>query len=83
MMPPGNGANKWFAGVVVDPMGAARLPRPGPPQRRAWPGLGRMLKDWAVADAVQLATDNSRPDTHRFYESLGFLASHEGMKLAP
>ena len=30
---------------------------------------------------VQLTTDKSRPDAHRFYESLGFVASHEGMKL--
>ena len=42
-----------------------------------------MLKDRAAPDAVQFAADKSRPDTHRFYESLGFLASHEGMKLAP
>ncbi len=30
---------------------------------------------------VQLTTDKSRPDAHRFYERLGFVASHEGMKL--
>ena len=30
---------------------------------------------------VQLTTDKSRPDALRFYESLGFVASHEGMKL--
>ena len=52
-------------------------------------GLGRVLMDWAIADAVQrgcalvqLTTDKGRPDAHRFYESLGFVASHEGMKLA-
>ena len=31
---------------------------------------------------VQLTTDKTRPDAHRFYERLGFVASHEGMKLA-
>ena len=30
---------------------------------------------------VQLTTDKSRKDAHRFYEKLGFTASHEGMKL--
>lgn len=30
---------------------------------------------------VQLTSDKKRPDAIRFYESLGFLASHEGMKL--
>ena len=30
---------------------------------------------------VQLTTDKSRKDAHRFYERLGFIASHEGMKL--
>ena len=30
---------------------------------------------------VQLTTDKSRKDAHRFYERLGFTASHEGMKL--
>ena len=51
-------------------------------------GLGRALFEWAIARAhergchlVQLTTDKRRPDAHRFYESLGFVASHEGMKL--
>jgi hypothetical protein len=30
---------------------------------------------------VQLTSDKARPDAIRFYESLGFVASHEGMKL--
>jgi len=30
---------------------------------------------------AQLTTNRSRPDARRFYESLGFEASHEGMKL--
>ncbi|MCZ2829664.1 GNAT family N-acetyltransferase [Modestobacter sp. VKM Ac-2986] len=51
-------------------------------------GLGRELLTWAVEQArgrgcvlVQLTTDATRPDAHRFYESLGFTASHVGMKL--
>lgn len=31
---------------------------------------------------VQLTSDKARPDALRFYEKLGFEASHEGMKLA-
>ena len=31
---------------------------------------------------VQLTTDKARADAHRFYVRLGFVASHEGMKLA-
>ena len=30
---------------------------------------------------VQLTTDKSRTSAHRFYERLGFAATHEGMKL--
>jgi hypothetical protein len=30
---------------------------------------------------VQLTTDRSRVDAHRFYERLGFEATHIGMKL--
>lgn len=51
-------------------------------------GLGGKLIGWAIAECtargcglVQLTTDKSRSDAHRFYESLGFVASHEGMKL--
>jgi GNAT superfamily N-acetyltransferase len=50
--------------------------------------LGRALFEWAIDRArergchlVQLTTDKSRADARRFYESLGFVASHEGMKL--
>ncbi|MEV1154190.1 GNAT family N-acetyltransferase [Micromonospora chokoriensis] len=52
-------------------------------------GLGRDLMTWAVDQArqrgcalVQLTTDKTREDAHRFYLGLGFVASHEGMKLA-
>ena len=51
-------------------------------------GIGRILFEWAIGRAkekgchmVQLTADKTRPDAHRFYESLGFNASHEGMKL--
>jgi GNAT superfamily N-acetyltransferase len=51
-------------------------------------GVGRLLFEFAIAKSrergcriVQLTTDKRRPDAHRFYESLGFVASHEGMKL--
>jgi GNAT superfamily N-acetyltransferase len=51
-------------------------------------GLGSALLGWAIEEArrrgcalVQLTTDKSRTDAHRFYERLGFVASHEGMKL--
>jgi ribosomal protein S18 acetylase RimI-like enzyme len=32
--------------------------------------------------SVQLSTNKTRTDARRFYEQLGFTASHEGMKLA-
>jgi hypothetical protein len=35
-----------------------------------------------VSEVVQLTTDKSRGDAHRFYERLGFVASRVGMKLA-
>ena len=51
-------------------------------------GLGARLMTWVVDRArergcalVQLTTDKRRADAHRFYERLGFVASHEGMKL--
>jgi GNAT superfamily N-acetyltransferase len=51
-------------------------------------GLGREMFEWAIARCrergcglVQLTTDKGRPDAKRFYEALGFEASHDGMKL--
>ncbi|MBB1255752.1 GNAT family N-acetyltransferase [Streptomyces sp. OF3] len=51
-------------------------------------GLGGELIRWAVDEArqldcalVQLTSDNSRVDAHRFYERLGFAATHTGFKL--
>ncbi len=52
-------------------------------------GLGRQMLEWAIAACrgrgcglVQLTTDKQRPEARRLYESLGFIASHEGMKLS-
>jgi GNAT superfamily N-acetyltransferase len=51
-------------------------------------GVGRAMMRWALDRArargcrlAQLTTDKRRTDAHRFYETLGFTASHEGMKL--
>ena len=50
-------------------------------------GLGEFMFKWAIertkekgAHMLQLTTDKKRPDALRFYEKLGFVASHEGMK---
>ena len=52
-------------------------------------GLGAAMMGWVIDEArrrgcalVQLTTDKTRADAHRFYARLGFVASHEGMKLA-
>ncbi len=51
-------------------------------------GLGTKMFQYAIdlakakgAHVLQLTTDKKRPQAKRFYESLGFVASHEGMKL--
>lgn len=51
-------------------------------------GLGHLMLRWAIEECrrrgcglVQLAMNKSRADTLRFYQSLGFVASHEGFKL--
>jgi len=51
-------------------------------------GIGRQLVAWAISLAkqrgchlVQLTTDRQRPEARKFYESLGFEPSHDGMKL--
>jgi GNAT superfamily N-acetyltransferase len=51
-------------------------------------GLVRKMFEWAIeksksegAHVLQLTTDKQRPDALKFYEQLGFIASHEGMKL--
>ncbi len=51
-------------------------------------GIGRYMMQKAIefakendARIIQLTTDKRRLDVHRFYEKLGFEASHLGMKL--
>ena len=51
-------------------------------------GIGEKLFKWAInrskekgAHLLQLTTDKKRPEALKFYEKLGFTASHEGMKL--
>ena len=51
-------------------------------------GIGNQLMEWAIKRArqqqcyvLQLSTNKSRAAAHRFYQRLGFVASHEGMKL--
>ena len=51
-------------------------------------GIGEHLFQWAIERAkqkgckiVQLTSDKQRTDALRFYEKLGFKASHEGFKL--
>jgi GNAT superfamily N-acetyltransferase len=62
--------------VIVDP-GARGL------------GVGAAMMVWAIDEArrrgcfrVQLTSNKARVRAHRFYERLGFTATHEGMKLA-
>jgi GNAT superfamily N-acetyltransferase len=50
-------------------------------------GLGREMMTWALArgrargaSVAQLTSDKNRPEAHRFYVSLGFDATHVGMK---
>lgn len=51
-------------------------------------GIGERLFKWAISESqrrgcklVQLTSDQSRKDAHRFYERLGFEATHVGYKL--
>ena len=51
-------------------------------------GLGKSMFEWAINRAkeknafmVQLTSDKQRPRAIKFYENLGFTASHEGLKL--
>ncbi len=51
-------------------------------------GIGRAMFEHAIdlcrerkCLLLQLTTDKKRPEAVAFYESLGFVASHEGMKL--
>ena len=51
-------------------------------------GLGKTMFEWAIerakerkAHLLQLTTDKKRPKAIKFYEALGFKATHEGMKM--
>lgn len=62
--------------VIVDPSARSR-------------GVGEAMMRWAIDEArrrgcfrVQLTTNKVRKRAHAFYARLGFVASHEGMKLA-
>lgn len=57
-------------------------------RHRRGAGLGTEAFTWAIEQArirgcrlVQLTSDKQRPGALRFYESLGFRATHEGFKL--
>lgn len=52
-------------------------------------GVGRVMLQWAIGECrnrgcglVQLTSDERRSDAHRFYEALGFQATHRGYKLS-
>ena len=51
-------------------------------------GLGAAIMTWVIDESrrrgcalIQLSSDKTRTRAHRFYERLGFAASHKGMKL--
>lgn len=51
-------------------------------------GVGEAMMRWAIDEArkagcfrIQLTSNKARKDAHRFYERLGFVATHEGFKL--
>ncbi len=51
-------------------------------------GIGKKIFEWVITRAkernahlLQLTSDKQRPNAIKFYEDLGFTASHEGMKL--
>jgi GNAT superfamily N-acetyltransferase len=51
-------------------------------------GIGKTMFKWAInrakernAHLLQLTTDKKRPKAIKFYEDLGFKATHEGMKI--
>lgn len=70
----------WPAGVRCGP---------GSRPSRRGDGLGATMVRYAVDEArrrgavlVQLTSDRSRTDAHRFYERLGFTRTHDGFSLS-
>jgi ribosomal protein S18 acetylase RimI-like enzyme len=70
--------------------GGSRAQIEGVRVKRAYQGkgIGRKLFEHMIEYAkakgchmVQLTTNNQRDDAQKFYESLGFSATHQGMKL--
>lgn len=52
-------------------------------------GVGKTMVNWAISKArtggchlIQLTTDKKRSDALEFYKKLGFIPSHEGLKLS-
>lgn len=52
-------------------------------------GVGKRMCEWAISVArqrgagqIRLTSDRVRDDAHRFYEGLGFRATHVGMKMS-
>lgn len=52
-------------------------------------GIGEQMVRWAIAESrrrgcsrLQLTSHRSRKDAHRFYDRLGFKATHEGLKFS-
>ncbi len=51
-------------------------------------GIGKTMFEWAInrakerkAHLLQLTTDKKRPKAIEFYKNLGFIPTHEGMKM--
>lgn len=58
-------------------------------RERRGEGIGERMARWAIEQCrargcarVQLTSDNSRADAHRFWERVGFSPSHRGFKLS-
>jgi hypothetical protein len=77
--------------LAADDLGATRDGIRGPADRDAYErpsAPSTRTPTWSIAEArrrgcalVQLTTDKTRTDARRFYDRLGFAASHEGLKL--
>jgi GNAT superfamily N-acetyltransferase len=51
-------------------------------------GIGKLLMDYALAEAkkagcykIQLISDKSRTEAHKFYEAIGYNASGHGFRM--